>query len=300
MASALGTSELPENTESRLLHYRRLALVLALVVAVAIAVGTALLGSAPAANAATNANATTAGKGWVRVGHLSPDTKSVDVRLTSFSGGQTVYELDNVKYGQISPYKQLPSGKYTVAMTTAGASSTAKPVISASITVATGKPITVVAYGTNANLKTTVFQDDLTKPATDKSRIRLVQAANVSKTVSIETSTGVAIAKDAAFGSASGYASVGAGKWTLDIQGRDKAVDATKTVNLASGSITTLFVLDNSQNGITVVPVVDSAATTTTPKGGVQTGGGYEATHVEYFGGFQSFDRFADLSEATR
>lgn len=294
MASALGTSELPENTESRLLHYRRLALVLALVVAVAIAVGTALLGSASAANA------TTAGKGWVRVGHLSPDTKSVDVRLTSFSGGQTVYELDNVKYGQISPYKQLPSGKYTVAMTTAGASSTAKPVISASITVATGKPITVVAYGTNAKLKTTVFEDDLTKPATDKSRIRLVQAANVSKTVSIKTSTGVAIAKDAAFGSASGYASVGAGKWTLDIQGRDKAVDATKTVNLASGSITTLFVLDNSQNGITVVPVVDSAATTTTPKGGVQTGGGYEATHVEYFGGFQSFDRFADLSEATR
>lgn len=260
---------------SHLIRYQRLAIVLALLVAAALAVGSVLIGGAPAAKAATT------GTGWVRVGHLSPDTKSVDVRLTSFSGGQTVYELDNVKYGQISPYKQLPSGTYTVAMTAAGAPKTATPVISASVTVATGKPITVVAYGKNDTLKTTVFEDDLTKPAADQSRIRLVQAATVSKTVDVETSTGTAIAQDASFGSASGYASVGAGKWTLDLAGKKKKTSATTTVDLASGSINTLFVLDNSKGGITIVPVVDSAATTTTPVGGVQTGGGYEATHAD-------------------
>ncbi|ROQ38361.1 uncharacterized protein DUF4397 [Frondihabitans sp. PhB188] len=265
----------PRDEAKRLVRLQRVAIVLALFVAAALALGSALFGgsSADAAPAA--------GKGWVRVGHLSPDTKAVDVRLTAFAGGQTVYELDGVKYGQVSPYKQLPTGRYTVAMTASDAPKSAKPVISASITVATDKPITVVAYGTNDDLQTNVFQDDLTKPAADKARVRLVQAATVSKTVSVATSTGTAIAEDAAFGSASGYASVGAGTWKLDLDGRDKKAEATKTLKLASGSINTLFVLDNASNGITIVPVVDSAATTTTPKGGVQTGGGYEATHPE-------------------
>ncbi|BDZ49928.1 peptidase [Frondihabitans sucicola] len=263
---------------------KRLAILLAVVAAAILALGAAFF-QAPAANAAGSAT------GWVRVGHLSPDTKSVDVRLTSLKGGQVVYELDNVTYGQVSSYKQLPVGTYSVSMTSAGASATSKPVISASITVASGKPITVVAYGKNADLKTTVFEDDLTKPAADTARIRLVQAATVSKSVSVATSTGTWVAQNAPYGSASGYASVGAGKWTLDLTGKKKAATATASVNLASGSINTLFVLDNAKGGITIVPAVDSAATTTTPKGGVQTGGGYEATHEAptFFGGFRTF-----------
>lgn len=265
---------------------KRLLLAFALAAAALIAIGGALFGGAPSAQAASTAT------GWVRVGHLSPDTKSVDVRLTSFAGGQVVYELDDVTYGQVSPYKQLPVGTYAVAMTAAGASASAKPVVSASITVASGKPITVVAYGKNDALKTTVFQDDLTKPAAGESRIRLVEAATVSKSVTVKTSTGTTIAADAPFGSASGYASVKAGTWTLDLTGKSKKVTATKTLALKSGSINTLFVLDNSKGGITIVPTVDSAATTTTPVGGVQTGGGYEATHPELTitGGFQKFE----------
>ena len=37
--------------------------------------------------------------------------------------------------------------------------------------------------------------------------------------------------------------------------------------------------LDNATGGLTVVPVVDSAATAEAPVGGVQTGGGYLAEH---------------------
>ncbi|RKR73381.1 DUF4397 domain-containing protein [Frondihabitans australicus] len=254
---------------------RRLVVGFIVVAAVLLASAAALFGGASQAKAAGS------GEGWVRVGHLSPDTKAVDVTLTSLAGGQVVYKLDDVTYGQVSPYKELPDGTYTVAMRAAGAAASAKPVISDSITVATGKPITVVAYGKNAALKTTVFQDDLTAPAAGDARIRLVQAATVSKSVSVKTSTGTPVATNAPFGSASGYASVGAGKWTLDLTGKQKATASTANVSLASGSITTLFVLDNSKNGITIVPVVDSAATTTTPKGGVQTGGGYEATHPQ-------------------
>jgi PKD repeat protein len=285
MASAITPADSTRRTAPK-----RLALVLAIVTAAILALGAAFF-QAPAANAAP------AAKGWVRVGHLSPDTKSVDVRLTSLAGGQVVYELDNVTYGQVSAYKQLPVGTYSVSMTAAGAAATSTPVISASITVASGKPITVVAYGRNADLKTTVFQDDLSKPAVDKARIRLVQAATVSKSVSVATSTGTQIAENAPYGSASGYASVGAGKWTLDVTGKKKATTSTASVNLASGSINTLFVLDNAKGGITIVPAVDSAATTITPKGGVQTGGGYEATHASFFGDTAEAATFAELAE---
>lgn len=266
----------PESTQAprtRRSGPARLGVVLAVAAAAVLAVGAGVL-QAPSAGAAGSAT------GWVRVGHLSPDTKSVDVRLTALAGGQVAYELDDVTYGQVSPYKRLPVGTYSVSMVPAGAAVTSTPVISASVTVASGKPITVVAYGKNADLKTTVFEDDLTKPAADKARIRLVQAATVSKSVSVETTTGTPIAENAPYGSASGYASVDAGKWTLDLQGKKKASTATKSLTLASGSINTLFILDNSKGGITIVPAVDSAATTTTPKGGVQTGGGYEATHA--------------------
>ncbi|WP_423923339.1 DUF4397 domain-containing protein [Frigoribacterium sp. 2-23] len=242
---------------------------LGLVIALFTALAASLVGASPV-HAAD-------GDGWVRVGHLSPDTKSVDVTLTSVSGGQVVMDLDDVTYGQVSPYQALPAGTYVVSMTSNGAGASAVPVISTNVTVKSGEPITVVAYGPAKSIKTQVFNDDLTAPADGQAKIRLVQAANVSKTVTVATTTGTTIAEKAAFGSASGYASVAAGPWSLKLTGT--SVNGTADVNLAAGSITTLFVLDNSTGGLTVVPVVDSAATAATPVGGVQTGGGYLAEH---------------------
>lgn len=247
---------------------RRLTTVLALGLATTAAVAAAVVGASPAQAAD--------GDGWVRVGHLSPDTKSVDVTLTSLKGGQVVMDLDDVTYGQVSPYEALPAGTYVVSMTAADApAADAEPVISTNVTVESGQPITAVAYGPSDDLETQVFTDDLTAPEAGQAKLRLVQAANVTDTVDVSTSTGTTIAENAAFGSASGYASVAAGPWELDLAG--DGVDGTAEVDLAAGSVNTLFVLDNSSGGLTVVPVVDSAATAETPTGGVQTGGGYLA-----------------------
>jgi len=90
---------------------RRLATVLALTAATGVALAGALVGTSPA-HAAD-------GDGWVRVGHLSPDTKAVDVTLTSLKGGQVVMDLDDVTYGQVSPYQALAAGTYVVSMTAA-------------------------------------------------------------------------------------------------------------------------------------------------------------------------------------
>src|ERR1700712_359730 len=72
--------------------------------------------SSPSAPAST-APAPTATDGWLRVAHLSPDTKAVDVTVTNLSGGQKLFELDDVAYGTVSPYEHFPAGTYTISMT---------------------------------------------------------------------------------------------------------------------------------------------------------------------------------------
>lgn len=215
--------------------------------------------------------ATTTDEGWLRVGHLSPDTKSVDVELSSLSGGKTVFELDDVTYGQVSKYQELPVGTYVLSMRASDAPDST-PVISTDVQVDKGDASTVVAYGKNTDLKTTAFTDDLQQPGDGKAKLRLVQAATTAKQVDVSTSEGTAIAEGAEFGTATMYATVDSGKWTLDVSGSGQ--QGTASVDLAGNTVSTLFVLDDSKGDLTVVPVTDAAATAATPTGGVQTGGG--------------------------
>lgn len=235
-------------------------------VAAALVAATVGLTVPQAATAATSGD-----EGWLRVGHLSPDTKGVDVELTSLSGGKKVFELDDVTYGQVSPYQELPVGTYVLSMRAADAPDST-PVISTDVQVQQGDANTVVAYGKNDDLRTTAFTDDLQQPGDGKAKLRLVQAATTAKEVDVSTADGTTVAQDAAFGTATRYATVGAGKWQLDVSGDGQR--GTADVDLAGNTVSTLFVLDDSKGDLTVVPVTDAAATTATPSGGVQTGGG--------------------------
>lgn len=217
------------------------------------------------------ASAAPADEGWLRVGHLSPDTKSVDVELSSLAGGKEVFELDDVTYGQVSPYQELPTGTYVLSMRAADAPDST-PVISTDVTVQAGNASTVVAYGKNTSLKTAAYTDDLQQPGDGKAKLRLVQAATTAKKVDVTASDGTQVAADAAFGTASQYATVTAGKWDLDVSGGGQTGSAD--VDLAGNTVSTLFVLDDSKGDLTIVPVTDAAATAATPSGGVQTGGG--------------------------
>jgi hypothetical protein len=231
----------------------------------------AVIAAAAALTAPQAASAAAPDDGWLRIGHLSPNTKGVDVELSSLAGGKTVFALDDVEYGQVSPYKELPTGTYVLSMRAADAPDST-PMISTDVTVQGGGASTVVAYGKSNALKTAAFTDDLQQPGDGKAKLRLVQAATTAKKVDVSTSEGTAIVSDAAFGTATNYATVAAGKWDLDITGSGQRGSAS--VDLAGNTVSTLFVLDDSKGDLTVVPVVDAAATTVTPAGGVQTGGG--------------------------
>lgn len=173
---------------------RGLALTAAAVLPLALGVATA-----PAAMAAPAAPS-----GWARVAHLSPDTKSVDVQMTALAGGAVVYELDDVSYGAVSDYIPLAEGTYVVSMVPSDATDDSEPVVQQSVEVSAGEPITVAAYGRNAELKTTVFDDDLSAPAEGQARVRVVQASTLEPRVDVDTAEGRSIAQAVTSGSATG------------------------------------------------------------------------------------------------
>lgn len=235
--------------------------------ALAAVVGGVIVLTAGSAAAAYGSAEPEAG-GWARLAHLSPDTPEVDVSLTGLDG-ESVLELEDVGYGDVSAYARLTAGTYTAAMRPAGAPADSEPVITAAVEVKDGVSITVAAVGMNAELSGRILTDDLTPPASGQARVRVIQAAVSSPTADVTTDTGVELAKQAEFGTATGYTELAGGRWTLTITGESTG---TSEIDLAAGSVNTLFVLDQDDK-LSVVGVVDSTGTAASPEGGVETGG---------------------------
>jgi hypothetical protein len=129
--------------------------------ALLLAVPVLLLGIPKAASAST----ASAGTGWLRLAHFSPNTPAVDVYLYSFGDPSAELVLHHVGYGVASPYQSVAAGEYTVGMRLAGAADTTKPVLSASLTVAAGGAYTVAGLGPESGLRLQVLTDQLTPPA---------------------------------------------------------------------------------------------------------------------------------------
>jgi hypothetical protein len=233
-----------------------------LAVAVA-ALALAALPTAPATAASRD--------GWVRLAHMSPDTSAVNVTLSSLSGDVTLFRLQNVGYGAVSKYMRLPQGTYALAMVPAGKGADATPVVSGSVQVKAGKAETLAAIGKNADLKTTVFTDDLDQVAGGDARVRIVQASVNHDSVDVSAGS-TTVADGAGFGDVSKYATVSAGTSPIEL----KAGSDTNTVDqdLSAGSSHTLFVIDDSKGDLTVAGALDSAAATETPVGSLAAGGG--------------------------
>jgi hypothetical protein len=224
--------------------------------------------SASAATASTSATAAT-GTGWIRLAHFSPNTPAVDVYLYSFGDASAQIVLHHVAYGDASPYEQVPTGDYTVAMRAAGASASSAPVLSASVDVAAGHAYTVAGLGPESGLRLQVLDDDLTTPA-GKALVRIIQASLKQNVVSVSWG-GTTLNSKLAFGSATSYQTVSPGTATLTVSGSDE--DAHVSIPLAAGTVHTLVVLDGAK-GLQVDDLLDAAGSAVDPAGGAATGFG--------------------------
>jgi Domain of unknown function (DUF4397) len=235
------------------------------------AVAALLLGIPRAASADT----ASAGTGWVRLAHLSPNTPAVDVYLYSFGNSSAEQVLHHVGYGVVSPYEALAAGEYTVAMRAAGAQATTKPVLSTSLTVAPGGAYTVAGLGPESGLRLQVTKDQLTTPP-GKVLVRVIQASLQQHEVTV-TWNGAPTVTDLAFGSVSSYQVASPATATLHVAGESES--ANSTITLAAGTVHTIVVLDGS-NGLVLDNILDAAGSGAVPAGGPATGFGGTAPRV--------------------
>ena len=224
---------------------------------------------------AVPAGAAVAGTGWLRTAHLSPDTGAVDVWVTSFTGTPGAATTQDVTYGDVTTYRSLPAGYYTVAMRPHGASVSTPAMLSQAVQVTAGHAYSVLAVGSNGALALRVVPDDLTTPAPARARVRLIQASTASPSVDVRAVAGPVLAADAAYGLVSRYAQVPQGRWTLQVMASTGGGRATSAqVDVRAGSVVSLLVLDRAGGGVMVKPVTDAAAAAVMPAGGVNTGEG--------------------------
>ena len=229
------------------------------------------LGITRVASASTTSSAT----GWVRLAHLSPNTPAVDVYLYSFGDPSAEQVLHHVGYGVVSAYEPLAAGEYTVAMRAAGAASSTKPVLSATLTVAPGGAYTVAGLGPESGLRLEVLQDQLTA-APGKAEVRLIQASLKQHEVTV-TWGGKPTVTNLTFGSVSSYQAVSPATATLRVTGESES--ANSTITIAAGTVHTIVVLDGSK-GLVLDDLLDAAGSGAVPAGAAGTGLGGTAPRV--------------------
>ena len=228
----------------------------------ALCAGMALI--APAAAGAADS-------GLMRLAHLSPDTPAGDVYVASVADPDVQLTFPGVSYGTVSDYTELPAGAYAISMRSAGAAPDSPPILSATVEVEPGSAHTVAGVGRFSELGMQVLDDDLTPPPPGQTRARVVSAA-ATATMLDASADGVPLATGLAFAQTGGYATApgGAAQLQLTVDGATTEVP----VDLAPGSVYSLFVLDRPEGGLTVRTVLDAAGSGVVPTGGVGTGAG--------------------------
>ena len=233
------------------------------------------LGAAPAMAAPAAAPTS-----LIRGGHFSPDTPSVDVYLTAFAGGTTKLALSDVGYGDVSDYQSIPAGLYTVGMRPAGADPSTPVAISWTLDAKPGEAFTACAIGMHSALQGRVLTDDLSAPAPNQARVRVIQAASAAPKADVDATNGTVVGTAVPFGSTTDYVDVPAGSWPLTAKAAgDPAVTASANATLAAGSNSTVVLLDTPQKGISLrvlndgVPAAPAPAGPP-PSGPVEAGGG--------------------------
>jgi hypothetical protein len=193
--------------------------------------------------------------GYVRLAHLSPDTPEVDVYLNSQSSGFKEQIFRGVGYGIMSKYLALP-------------------VLTTQVSVTRGGAFTVAGVGRYAELGLKVLADDLTLPAQNKTKVRIVQASVQAPILGVSVANGPSIAENVAFATTTDYQLVDPGNWRLMIRPASGSGGKEVATNLDAGSVYSLLILDSKPSGLKTELRVDALRQGGVPDGGVQTGGG--------------------------
>jgi len=207
----------------------------------------------------------------VRVAHFAPGLLKGDVYVVYVDGR---LQLKGVPFKTVSDYLKVKPGKFQVEVREAGQPASSPPVVGATVDLAGGKAYTVAVFGQLTSVKAALLTDDLSRPGTSMSKVRLIQAIPGEQSVDLVTG-GDILVSGAKFTSASDYQEVSAGPVEVEVRkaGSDEVLATAGKVRLPSGSISTLVAVGGIGEKLELLTIRDAAASAM-PAGGVATGAG--------------------------
>jgi hypothetical protein len=207
----------------------------------------------------------------VRVAHFAPGLLKGDVYVVYVNGR---LQLKGVPFKTVSDYLKVKPGKFKVEVREAGEPVDSPPVIAATVDLEAGKAYTVAVFGQLTSVKAALLTDDMSRPASSKSKVRLIQAIPGEGAVDL-VSGGDVLISNARFPSASDYQEVPAGPVDVEVRkaGSGEVLAKASDVQLASGSISSLVAVGGIGQKLELLDIRD-AASAVSAAGGVATGAG--------------------------
>lgn len=193
----------------------------------------------------------------LRVAHLSADAPDVDVYVND----DPVDELTGLSYKSVSSYQSLPEGTQNVKVYAAG--ETSEPVIETDVDLRGGSAYTVGAVGLveGDSLTAQVYEDDNSLPGTGDTKLRAVHTVPDVAAVDIVPSGGDPLFTALGFPNSTSYAEVPADSYTLEVNaaGTDLSAFTIPEATLAAGSVYSVFVVGEAENGSLEVIATEDA-----------------------------------------
>lgn len=186
----------------------------------------------------------------VRVVHASVDAPGVDILVD----GNVAFQ--NLRFKDYTNYTPVPAGMRMISINVAGTSTTA---LSLPFTLADGVAYTFYAFGKLSNSTLTIIGtgDELTAPAMDSTKVRVVHGASTAPAVDIFVTAPFAalpttpLLSGVPFTLSSPYLTVPQGDYQARVTPtgtRTVAIDSRR-VRLAGGSVRTIVAVDGAQTG---------------------------------------------------
>jgi Domain of unknown function (DUF4397) len=212
----------------------------------------------------------------VRLAHFAPGLQKGDVYVVYVNGR---LQLKGVPFKTVSDYLKVKPGRFRVEVRKPGQAAGSPPVVAATVSLKGGRAYTVAVFGQLTSVKAMLLEDDVSRPAAGKSKLRFIQALPGDQAVDLAADGGVLVA-GARFPSASDYLEVPAGSAELQVRkaGSGEALAPASRVSLPKGAVSTVVVVGGIGEKLELLDVRDSVAAAVVPAGGVATGAGGTAT----------------------
>jgi hypothetical protein len=193
----------------------------------------------------------------VRVGHFSPDAPAVDV----YANGGAI--LENVPFGVLSEYLEVPGGTYTIEVVAAGADPADGAVIGpVDLDFAEGTMTTVAATNSLENIEAQVLRDE-PNPQDDIAQVRVIHFSADAPGVDIALDGGDVVVENLEYPNAAGYLDLPEGEYDLEIRvaGTEDVAFDIDPISLDDETSYSVFAIGSLADGsFTVLPAVDATA----------------------------------------